>query len=302
MATNLLLLDDDQLSACRDLEIHLSTSLDGPAFLHNLNRPRPGRDSHARLEDAIGRARRYVGEARIAALMTTSRVSLNHPVEIVDEYVRLGFRSIFIRPISPYGFATRSPQKSTYPMDEFLGFYGAALARILEHNRAGTLLSEAYARLLLTKILTPFDSGYVDLQSPAGAGVAVAVYNYDGDVYASDEGRMLAEEGDRRFRLGKVGDGYSALFGGDTLRRIAAASVVESLPGCELCAFRPYCGADPVYHYATQGDLILHQPTSGFCRKNMGILRHLFTLLEAPDSDLERIFFSWLRGSVGERS
>ena len=38
--------------------------------------------------------------------------------------------------------------------------------------------------------------------SPAGIGLGALVYNYDGDVYASDEGRMLAEMGDHTFRLG----------------------------------------------------------------------------------------------------
>ena len=30
------------------------------------------------------------------------------------------------------------------------------------------------------------------------------VYNYDGDVYASDEGRMLAEMNDDTFKIGNV--------------------------------------------------------------------------------------------------
>jgi hypothetical protein len=37
-------------------------------------------------------------------------------------------------------------------------------------------------------------------------GIGALVYNYDGDIYASDEGRMLAEMGDRTFRLGSVHD------------------------------------------------------------------------------------------------
>ena len=44
--------------------------------------------------------------------------------------------------------------------------------------------------------------GYVDLRSPAGIGLGALVYNYDGKVFASDEGRMLAEMGDRTFELG----------------------------------------------------------------------------------------------------
>jgi len=40
------------------------------------------------------------------------------------------------------------------------------------------------------------------MQSPAGEAWSVLVYNYDGDVYASDESRMLAEMRDWTFRSG----------------------------------------------------------------------------------------------------
>ena len=49
---------------------------------------------------------------------------------------------------------------------------------------------------------------------------------------------------------------------------------------CVDCGFQPYCGSDPVYHHATQGDAVGFKPSSGFCRKNMGIMRHLIRLLE----------------------
>src|SRR5262249_18600683 len=140
----------------------------------------------------------------VSALMTTTRRSLDHPTEIIDEYLRQGFRSIFLRPISPYGFAIRTRRRTGYEMDRFVEFYKTGLAYILDLNRRGVDFQEVYAKILLTKILTPYATGYVDLQSPAGAGTSVIVYNYDGDVYASDEARMLAEMRDTTFRLGNV--------------------------------------------------------------------------------------------------
>ena len=46
----------------------------------------------------------------------------------------------------------------------------------------------------------------------------------------------------------------------------------ECVPMCTDCGFLPYCGSDPVYHHATQGDVVGFKPTSGFCRKNMGVI------------------------------
>jgi His-Xaa-Ser system radical SAM maturase HxsB len=295
VASNLAALDDDMLDFFREQDVFLSTSLDGPEDLHNANRPRPGNDSYTRTIRGIDRARDVLGRDRVAALMTTTRASLSQPQAIVNEYVHRGFASIFLRALSPYGFARRSAGTTGYSMREFLDFYVRALDHILEINAGGTVLVETYAQILLTRMLTPFATGYVDLQSPAGAGIGAAVYNYDGDVYASDESRMLAEMGDTRFRLGNVHrDSYEAIFGGDTLRRITAASVAESIPGCADCAFLPWCGADPVHHYATTGDLVPHIPTSDFHEKNFTIFKHLLSLYER-DETTRRIFWSWIR-------
>lgn len=296
VATNLAVVTDDMLRYFRDEQIEISTSLDGPAFIHNANRPRPGGDSYELATQNIERARNVVGAEHVSALMTTTRLSLDHPIEIIDEYVRLGFRSIFLRPISPYGFAVRTRSKTGYETDHFLEFYRKGLAHILDLNRRGIDLAEIYAKIILTKILTPFATGYVDLQSPAGAGISVAVYNYDGDVYASDESRMLAEMGDHRFRLGNVHrDDYRTIFGSERMIGITESSVVESLPGCSDCAFQCYCGADPVFHYAVGRDMVGHRPTSAFCHRNMELIRHLFSLLSEQGHELDRIFFAWIR-------
>jgi uncharacterized protein len=295
VTSNLAMLDDEMLGFFRDHGVFLSTSIDGPEALHNANRPRPGNDSYARAVDGIERARAVLGHDRVAALMTTTRASLQCPEAIVAEYARLGFGSIFLRPLSPYGFALRSVRTTGYSMREFLDFYVRALDCILDVNAHGTYLAETYAQLLLTRMLTPFATGYVDLQSPAGAGIGAAVYNYDGDVYASDESRMLAEMGDTRFRLGNVHrDSYDAIFGGDALRRIVAASVAESIPGCADCAFLPWCGSDPVHHYATTGDVVPHVPSSDFHEKNFFIFKHLLSLYER-DPAVRRILWSWIR-------
>jgi uncharacterized protein len=253
ITTNLALATDEIFEFCRANNIVLSTSLDGPAFIHNKNRPRSGNNSYELTTKNLQRAREALGLDRIAAIMTTTRLSLSHPREIIDEYVSQGFQSIFLRALSPYGFAVKTVKSIGYSMDEFLAFYKQALEYIIELNLRGTFLVETYAQILLTRILTPFTTGYVDLQSPAGAGIGVAVYNYDGDVYASDESRMLAEMGDQQFKLGNVHtDPYEEIFGGELLRAITASSCLESTPGCADCAFQTFCGADPIFNYATQ--------------------------------------------------
>jgi His-Xaa-Ser system radical SAM maturase HxsB len=231
----------------------------------------------------------------VAALMTTTQLSLQHPIEIVDEYVRQSFHTIFLRPISPYGFAVKSTHKTGYEMDAFLDFYRTGLNHILEVNRRGYNLVEIYTKILLQKILTPEGTGYVDLQSPSGAGLNVLVYNYDGDVYATDESRMLAEMKDYTFRLGNVlTHSRSQLFTSTAFVDMLQAGCNQSLPGCSDCAYQPYCGADPVYHHATQGDMYGHRASSGFCKRNMSTMDYVFSLLLNGDEDVQNILWGWV--------
>jgi His-Xaa-Ser system radical SAM maturase HxsB len=298
VTTNLANATDDMLFYLRDENVKVSTSLDGPAFIHNTNRPRPGNNSYELTIQNIERARKILGTGRVAALMTTTQLSLQYPTEIIDEYVRQGFHSIFLRPISPYGFAVKTKHKTGYQLDAFLEFYRKGLAHILEINQHGYDLAESYAKIILTKILTPYGTGFVDLQSPAGAGISVLVYNYDGDVYATDESRMLAEMGDHTFRLGNVRTHtHKDIFTGDAFLNLVSASCNQSLAGCSDCALQPYCGSDPVFNHATQGDMFGHRPTSDFCRRNMQVIKHLFELISKGNRGITRTFFAWIQNT-----
>lgn len=294
IATNLAYLSDETLQFCADHSILISTSLDGPRDLHNRNRPRPGADSYERAVLGIQRAKSFLGHDHVSALMTTTEASLSRARDIVDEYVLQGFGSIFLRPMSPFGFAVKTGMVRRYDVTEWLTFYREALAYVIDLNRRGVAFREEYASLLLRKMLTPYPTGYVDLQSPAGIGIGGIVFNYDGDIYASDEARMLAETGDRTFRLGSlVTDSFQTVMFSDHLLETLSQTMTEGMPMCSDCGFQPYCGSDPVHHHATQGDVVGFKPASDFCQRNMAILRHLVQLLE-DDPSAAAILRSWI--------
>ncbi len=293
IATNLALLDERVLSFCAAHNIYISTSLDGPADLHNKNRPRPGHNSWQLAVDGIRVVRETLGRDRVAALMTTTKASLDRPREIIDTYVEHGFQEIFLRPLSPYGFAVKTKSFSAYDTARWLDFYRTGLDYILELNLQGVDFCERYASIMLKKMLTNEDPGYVDLTSPSGIGIGAIVYNYDGAVYASDEGRMLAEMGDQTFRLGNVHeDSYADLLLSDALLEPLEQSIALSAPMCSDCAFENYCGADPVYHHATTGDFVGRKPLSGFCQRNMSIAEFLLNRYE-NDADARALFLEW---------
>ncbi|HYQ73328.1 MAG TPA: His-Xaa-Ser system radical SAM maturase HxsB [Gammaproteobacteria bacterium] len=295
IATNLSFLTDKILDFVEEYGVYLSTSLDGHQALHDKNRPRPGRDGYKLTTANIAKARKRLGPDKIGALMTTTEASLNSPVRIIDEYLNQGFDSIFLRPLSPYGFAVKTRLVEQYNVTKWVDFYKESLAYIFTLNKNGVFFREEYTTLVLEKILSPFNPGYVDLQSPSGIAISAVVYNYDGDVYASDESRMLAEMGDDSLRIGNVHkDKYADIFANEKLLEIIETSVVESVPMCSDCVYQQYCGADPIYHLATQQDTVGHKALSGFCQKNMAIFDYVISILES-DSEESSILRSWSR-------
>ncbi len=297
LCTNSINLTPEVLSICKQYKVLISTSLDGPDFLHNHNRGKA--DSYTQVIAGITKARNILGNDQISALMTTSEFSLDYPREIVDTYIQNGFNSIFIRPLNPYGAAIEHANWDVY-FDKFIDFYKSVLDYIIDINLSGKVFIEEFSALILRKILTPFSVGFVDLQSPAGIINSVVVYNYDGYVYASDESRMLAENIDYTFRLGHVSHKYEDIFYGKKAQDLSQLLATEFIAGCSDCAFQTYCGADPVRNYSTQGDPYGFRPTSSFCRKHHAIIKHLFSLLTERGNEVLSVFKLWINRSENQ--
>ncbi len=292
LCTNCIDLSDEILALCKDYKIQISTSLDGPSFIHNANRGKY--DSYERVVKGIERARESVGHQNVNALLTTSKLGVDYPQEIIDEYVKLGFKNLFLRALNPYGLAVSNDDNWDLYNQKFIAFYKEAFEYILALNKSGVFFVEEFAAIILRKILTSFTTGFVDLQSPAGIINSVLVYNYDGYVYASDESRMLAEYDDYTFRLGRVTDNYSDIVYGEKTQALAKIWSNETLAGCSDCAYRVYCGADPVRNYSTQGDAYGNRPTSWLCDKNREIIEYIISLLIVRKDEVLPIFKTWL--------
>jgi hypothetical protein len=61
---------------------------------------------------------------------------------------------------------------------------------------------------------------------------------------------------------------------------------------CTDCAYEPWCGADPVYHHATQKDAVGRKPVSDFCHRNMGVFELMLELYER-DTFTRGLLLDW---------
>lgn len=295
ICTNLILVNDEILKFFKKHKIVISTSFDGPEEIHNFNRPLKKDSSYHKFLKQLELTKNYLGMDCISALMTTTRKSIGNFKSIVNEYLAKGFKSIFFRIINPYGFAQQEIFDMDYSVEDFIRSYKEGLGYIINLNLQGTFFMEEYATLLLTRILTPFGIGFVDLQSPAGAGIECAIYNYNGDVYVTDEGRMLGEMGDKTFCIGNVVyDSHKKIFSHNFLKEVISKTYLETLPECNHCVYLPYCGADPVRNYLEQKDIIGNKMVSTHCKKNMMILDYLFKIIKNNNDNVLDVFYSWV--------
>ena len=308
LVSNLSLLDEEKLDYLVSNKVQICTSIDGPASIHDKQRVLPGGSSHGEAVRWIRRINQRYEQMgldpvlyHVEALITTTRAALAVPKEIVDTYVDLGCRAIFLRPVDPFGFASQTGKTVDYERDAFLDFYRAALSHILDLNKGGTQVLERFAAIFLTKILADDDPNFLDIRSPCGAGIGQLAYNHDGKIFTCDEGRMVHQMGDSFFQIGDVEKTrYRQVMLGDTVRSLAVASNLDAQPDCVNCVYNPYCGVCPVHNYATQGSIFGRMRESSWCAVHKGIQDYLFDLLRQNEPETVEALRRWT--TIRERS
>jgi uncharacterized protein len=301
MVSNLSLMDDEKLAWLVENKVQICTSVDGPEHLHDKQRKLVGSSAHKeatkwirRINDAYAAMGLDPTLYHVEALLTTTREALPRWKEIVDTYVDLGCRALFLRPVDPFGFADRTAPRVEYPRAEYLEFYRSAVDYIIELNRNGKEILERFAAIFLTKILGGEDPNFLDVRSPCGAGIGQVAYNYDGKIFTCDEGRMLHEMGDDTFLLGEVGKTrYREVMGHETVRALALASNLDAQPDCVSCTYQAYCGVCPVHNHKTQGSIFGRMRESSLCAVHKGIQDYLFERIGSGDPEVLRVFQQW---------
>ncbi|MFO0631665.1 MAG: His-Xaa-Ser system radical SAM maturase HxsB [Nannocystaceae bacterium] len=301
MVSNLALMDEAKLAWLLEHRVQICTSIDGPPDLHDRQRKLPQASAHAAAVPWIRRINQAYAAAgldptlyHVEALLTTTRETLQRWREVVDHYVELGCRALFLRLVDPFGFAERTRRVVEYPRSEYLAYYRQAVDYMIELNRGGVEILERYAAIFLTKILRGDDPNFLDIRSPGGAGIGQLAYDHDGSIYSSDEGRMLGAMGDRTFLLGNVATArYRDIVGHPTIRAMAIASNLDGQPDCVSCPYLPYCGTQPEHNHKTLGTMMGRMRESSMCAVHKGIQDYLFERLATADRETLDVLERW---------
>lgn len=291
LVTNLTMMNEKILKSLKKRKVvGIATSFDGPKKVHDKNRKYlSGKGSY---EDVVKWVKKIKSEWKhdfnLNALCTVSRHSLPYGKEIVDEYIKLGFDGVWLRPLNNIGLAGDEWKKIGYSMGEFFEFYKKTLNYILEKNKEGKKFNELMTTLLLKKIIQKRDPLFADLQSPCGAGIGQLLYDYKGDIFTCDEGKIFEE-----FKLGNVHSSkYSDIFNETLITMTDLSSKKNYL--CDRCVWNPYCGVCPIYTYASQNTLVSLLPLDDKCKLYSKIIKTIFEKLLFSEQD-KKILFNWYK-------
>ncbi len=301
LVTNLSLMDEEKLDWLIENRVQICTSVDGPQDVHDKQRKLPKASAHGEAVKWIGRINERYEELgldqtlyHVEALVTTTRPILDRWKELVDLYVDLGCRALFLRPLDPFGFADKTKRLIEYPRADYVTYYRNAVDYMIELNKGGVEILERYAAIFLTKILSGVDPNFLDIRQPSGAGIGQLAYSYDGKIFTCDEGRMLHEMGDDTFEIGHVMTSkYRDVVGHEAVRAVVIASQLDGQPDCVHCPYQPYCGIPPVHSHRIQGTLLGRMRESSLCAVHKGIQDYLFEKLASGDEETLRVLEKW---------
>jgi len=296
ICTNLSHLPDAAWPLLERDDVWISTSLDGDLATHQANRTANADATNAFVRNLDTLIDRF-GAGKISALPTIDPARPPDIDALIDAYAGRGLTSIFLRQVNYHGFARKRHADSRTQGEAWRLYYEAFVRRLIERNWAARdrVLEESYLTLLLKRIFRGGHNRHVDLRNPNPMGMDYLVVDHDGQLYPTDEARMLSRSGVIDLAIGTIADGI------DTARRDAlnAHATNQYDPDCQRCAYQPYCGRDVVDDLARYGTIDLPRHETEFCRKHLHLFDFAFGLIYANDAPTQYSLRRWL-GLAGD--
>ena len=148
--------------------------------------------------------------------------------------------------------------------------------------------------IILRKIFSPFNDGFVDMQNPCALGQMCMIVKQNGDVYPSDESRMISEMGSddlhEHWKMGNVND-RNCLTMQAKRTEILENGRLENYEECRDCVYSPFCYADPIKKWYIQN--IAGQEYETYCGIRKELFRFVFEQINTADEKKLSLFRRW---------
>jgi len=274
--------------------VGIASSLDGPREVHNANRrfAFTGQGTYDVVTYWVRRLREKY-QLQVGLMPTCTIHLLGHGRELVDEYVNLGIRRIYLRPVNKIGRAVGIFDKIGLSADQFVELWKEVFEYCLELSKQQSKpVIEVHSTYLLMNLLEGRAS-YMCLRRPCGAGVSQICIDHQGDIYACDAARAID-----MLKLGNVTqDSYDAIFTSEKARLLRTLCP-EVLPDPDsFKPFSPYAAHCVARAINEHGSPVALGPLSFNTQVYQKMIPYLFhKLMNRQDAQL---LYRWVRCLVG---
>ena len=290
VCTNLSDISPEFLEIVSHEDVFVSSSMDGSPETHKSQRTNTD-DLTSRFFTNFEALAEKIG-GRLSALPTLDSKNLPAPSNFLDAFDRYNMRSIYLRPIVYHGFARKQHSESRNYQNDWQKFYEACVFEMIERNfhGIGSIYEEYYLTLALKRLLRSGEDNHIDLRTPNWLGYDHQLIDYDGQIYPSDEARMIARTGQADLSIGTVFAGIDY-----QKRNELQARAFNALdPWCSQCPYQAACGSDPIDDLARHGRTDVPKPATVFCQKHLHIFDFAMSLIFSKDSKVQHSLASWL--------
>ncbi|KQZ31669.1 His-Xaa-Ser system radical SAM maturase HxsB [Mesorhizobium sp. Root552] len=289
ICTNLQNLDQSAWEFLDAEDTFISTSLDGDWSTHERQRTHNNeltRTFFSHLEKVISR----YPEGKVSALPT---IDVKNPPDfeaLLDNYERYGIRSVYLRPINHQGFARKIDQGAD-ALQSWNRLHSGFIDLLIARNyRTGRFMEEYYFSQCLKRVLRFGADNHVDIRNPNFFASDYIVIDYDGQLYPTDEARMLSRIGRIDLGIGNVVDGINRA----KIEILNSAALNHFDPDCIHCPYQPFCGTDVVDDLSRYGRVGIPRPDTWFCGRHLALFDKVFEILYRRDEATHASLAAWL--------
>lgn len=288
IVSNLIYLNDNLIDFIKKHKITVCTSIDAVNKIHNALRGNYLK-TVSNLSKLLKLHRNgYIEQPNV--ITTITKDLLNKEDDIINFYLRLNINRIQLGVLEKMGRAIERWNMIGYSLDDYFKFYQRAIKKIIDININKNIpLYEKGLFLLIYPIITKrnFRARSIDI-------IHRFAYDVDGNIYPSDEGRILGENKDTFFKIGNV---YNNSFKDVIINNKSKAIFLYYLnyltqPYCSRCPYAFFCVIHPYFNYITQKNIYGNMVTNERCALFKKIFNMIFNMIE--NKKIANVFRKWV--------
>ncbi|MER8640397.1 His-Xaa-Ser system radical SAM maturase HxsB [Mesorhizobium sp. M0018] len=290
VCTNLQRMGEMEWAFLDQPDTFVSTSLDGNHETHTRQRTGDSLATDTFLGN-LAEAVRRLGPGKVSALPTIDVECPPNFEDLVGNFERHGIQSIYLRPINHQGFARRR-KSDPNAIARWNALHSGFIDYLIERNhRTGRYVEEYYFSQCLRRFLRSGTDDHVDLRNPNFFASDYIVVDHDGQLYPTDEARMLSRIGRVDLAIGTVADGIDQ----QKVQLLNGASINNFDADCIHCVYQPFCGTDVVDDLSRDGRVDLIRIETWFCRRHISLFDKVVEVMTRRDEAARQSVAKWAR-------